>query len=315
MTIRSSSGRVPLLAFLLSGVLPAGSQGQAPGRIEGRITSTILDPGGQPVPGVLVRLRPDGGRVLTDGEGRFSLEAPEGRREVTAELVGCLLARRTVEVRPGEVVPLELTLASPVIQLPGIVVRAEEAGASGARASGRIEVEGPRATRSLADLIRGEFPGVRVVQGSGLPGSAGTIQLRGPTSLSGEGQPLVVVDGMIASGGFVDLNMQDVESVTILKGAAAAAEYGARGQAGVIEVVTRRGGAAAPGPMVLVDGVLTPSGLGAVDASAIRETELLVGPAAAVLLGAAGAAGGVVSVTTGATAGGGEVARCIPAEP
>lgn len=313
----------PFLLLGLAGLLPApGIQGQGTGEVVGRVTSTILAPTGEAVPGVAIRLPGLGVAVLSESSGRFTLAGvPAGRHEVVAELIGCLLGREWVEVRAGERIQVEFTVREPVIQLPGILVRRAEVEGRGESFSvGRMELDGRRPTRTLADLIRGEFPGVRVVQGSGQPGTEGAIQLRGPRSLSTEGQPLVVVDGMIAAGGFVDLNMDDVEAVTILKGAAAAAEYGARGQAGVIEVTTRRGmraGAGSPGPLVVVDGTLAPEGLGAVEPAAIRSTDLLVGPAAAVLLGRAGAAGGVVSVTTGGETRlqSGDGARCVPVVP
>jgi len=108
--------------------------------------------------------------------------------------------------------------------------------------------------RSIADLIRGSFPGVKVVQGSGVPGSPISIQLRGPRSLSGSQDPLVVVDQVITGGGFDDLDPFDVERIEVLKGAAGAALYGARGQAGVIEITTRRAGTVAAPRCYLVGG-------------------------------------------------------------
>jgi TonB-dependent SusC/RagA subfamily outer membrane receptor len=312
----------PVLLLGLVGPMAPGVQGQGRGEIAGRVSSTILDPAGEPVSGVAIRIPSMGAAVLSETTGRFTLGGvPVGRHEVVAELIGCLLGREWVEVRAGERATVDFVVREPVIRLPGVVVRrTEEEGRVDAFSVGRMELDGRRPTRTLADLIRGEFPGVRVVQGSGLPGSEGAIQLRGPRSLSTEGQPLVVVDGMIAAGGFIDLNMEDVEAVTILKGAAAAAEYGARGQAGVIQISTRQGvrtGAGAAGPLVVVDGALAPGGVEGLEPSGIRSTDLVVGAAAGVLLGRPGVEGGVVSVTTAGGSPGepGEVARCAGLEP
>ena len=307
--------RCAMVLLGLVGVLPPGAQGQARGEIVGRVSSTVLDPAGEPVSGVAIRILSTGAAALSEATGRFTLGGvPVGRHEVVAELIGCLLAREWVEVREGERATLNLVVHEPVIRLPGVMV---EPGGTGVDAFsvGRMDVDGRRPSRTLADLIRGEFPGVRVVQGSGLPGTEGAIQLRGPRSLSTEGQPLVVVDGMIASGGFIDLNMEDVEAVAILKGAAAAAEYGARGQAGVIQITTRKGlrtGAGAAGPLVVMDGAWVPAGVEGLEAAEIRSTALLVGAAAGVLLGRPGVAGGVVNVTTagGSPTGSEELARC-----
>lgn len=310
----------PVLLLGLGGVWVPGARGQGVGDISGRVTSVVVDAAGDPVPGVAIRIPAVGRVVLTGSRGEFVLSGvPAGRHEVTADLVGCLLGRQWVELRPGEGPSVEFVVREPAIRLPGIVVRREDDQRLEALSVSRMEVDGRRAGRTLADLIRGEFPGVRVVQGSGLPGTEGAIQLRGPRSLSSGGQPLVVVDGAVATGGSIDLNMEHVESVTILKGAAAAAEYGSRGQAGVIEVTTRRGGregGGAPGPLVVVDGALSGGGLAAVDPAAIRASQLLVGPAAAALVGTAGVAGGVFGVTTASgSPAGGEGARCTEVLP
>jgi len=307
--------RYAALFLGLLGVLPPGAQGQGFGAIVGRVSSTVLDPAGEPVSGVAIRILSTGAATLSETSGRFTLGGvPVGRHEIVAELIGCLLAAAWVEVEADKQSTLDFVVHEPAIRLPGLVVGPGDAGVD-AFSVGRMELDGRRTSRTLADLIRGEFPGVRVVQGSGLPGTEGAIQLRGPRSLSTEGQPLVVVDGMIASGGFIDLNMDDVEAVAILKGAAAAAEYGARGQAGVIQITTRKGvrtGAVAAGPLVLVDGAWVPGGVAGLETADIQSTELLVGAAAGVLLGRRGFEGGVVSV---ATAGGSrreseELPRC-----
>jgi TonB-dependent SusC/RagA subfamily outer membrane receptor len=104
----------------------------------------------------------------------------------------------------------------------------------------------PRASRTLADLIRGRFPGVKVVQGTGLPGERVSLRFRGAGSLSGSRAPLIVVDGVMTEGGAEDLDPQDIEKIEILKGGAATAAYGARGGGGVIEIKTRRAAPAAP---------------------------------------------------------------------
>jgi len=97
---------------------------------------------------------------------------------------------------------------------------------------------------SAANMIQGKIAGVTVVQGSGRPGAPPSFLLRGPTSIDASGrnqEPLYIVDGIALSGSFVDIDALDVESVEVVKGAAAASLYGARAANGVIQITTRRG--------------------------------------------------------------------------
>jgi TonB-linked SusC/RagA family outer membrane protein len=92
--------------------------------------------------------------------------------------------------------------------------------------------------------IRGKVAGAQVVRGSGRPGAAPTVLLRGPTSIDASGrnqEPLYVVDGVILGSGLVDLDALDIESIEVVKGAAAASLYGSRAASGVIQITTRRG--------------------------------------------------------------------------
>ncbi|MDH5589657.1 MAG: SusC/RagA family TonB-linked outer membrane protein, partial [Gemmatimonadota bacterium] len=89
--------------------------------------------------------------------------------------------------------------------------------------------------------LQSKVAGAKVVQGSGLPGSEPSFQLRGPTSITGSQTPLLVIDGVITNGGIADIDPADVESMEIVKGAAAAALFGSRASAGVIQITTRTG--------------------------------------------------------------------------
>ncbi len=103
-------------------------------------------------------------------------------------------------------------------------------------------------TPSVTGLIQGKIPGVKAIQGSGMPGSEPSFQFRGPTSITGRQEPLVVIDGVITRGGIADINTQDIESIEVVKGAAAAALYGSRAQAGVLQIFTKTGAGIPAGP-------------------------------------------------------------------
>ena len=109
------------------------------------------------------------------------------------------------------------------------------------------------------------------------------------------------MDGMITSGGSIDIDPRDVEDIVVLKGSAAAAHYGSRGQAGVIEITTRQGGVTVRDvsePLVVVDGAVSPTGLSPVDPAEIESMELVGGPVARLLLGPGAPEAGLVRITT-----------------
>src|SRR5690606_14550950 len=95
-----------------------------------------------------------------------------------------------------------------------------------------------RPVTQLTQALQGTVPNLNVVSGSGKPGTSGSVNLRGNTSINGGG-PLILIDGIL--GTLDRVNVNDVESVTVLKDASAAAVYGARGAFGVILVTTKQG--------------------------------------------------------------------------
>jgi TonB-linked SusC/RagA family outer membrane protein len=104
-------------------------------------------------------------------------------------------------------------------------------------------------TNALAQL-QGKIPGAQIVMPSGRPGTAPSIVLRGPKSLNADGRsqgPLFIIDGVIVTGGSQDINPQDIESVEVVKGAAASSLYGSRAGSGVIQITTKSGKNSAPG--------------------------------------------------------------------
>jgi TonB-dependent SusC/RagA subfamily outer membrane receptor len=150
-------------------------------------------------------------------------------------------------------------------------------------------------------MLQGQVAGVRVVQGSGQPGTDPSILLRAPTSLLGSQSPLIVIDGVITQGKITDIDPFDVLRVEVLRGASAAASYGSRGQAGVIEITTKRGPTAPPTrsrrPVLLIDGVVTEGTLSDVNLAEVADIRRLDGPTAAVLYGV-GAEAGAIEVST-----------------
>jgi TonB-linked SusC/RagA family outer membrane protein len=100
--------------------------------------------------------------------------------------------------------------------------------------------EQPVQTSGADELIQGKVAGVEVVKGSGQPGNAADIMLRGPTSLTGSQSPLVIVDGVITDNTLADIDALDIASIEVVKGAAASSLYGSRAANGVIQIQTKR---------------------------------------------------------------------------
>ncbi len=222
-----------------------GTSAQDAGTVSGTVT---VVGGGEGVPGARIRFPGLALSGVTDDQGRFQLgPVPAGPHEIRAELVGCRPASWTLDVPAAGGVTVQLWLDGPAVTAVRGSVAAGVASATPETALPFTVAWLDREQlaydpgRTIADLIRGAFPGVKVVQGSGAPGSSLSIQLRGPGSISGSQEPLVVVDGLITGGGLDDLDPYDVERVEVLKGSTAASLYGARGQAGVIEITTKSG--------------------------------------------------------------------------
>ncbi|MGH2622591.1 MAG: SusC/RagA family TonB-linked outer membrane protein, partial [Sphingobacterium sp.] len=139
---------------------------------------------------------------------------------------------------------LNLTLAPSGEDLEEVVVlgygsiKKSNLTGSVSRLDKRVLETGVRSNPGSA--LAGTIPGLRVQQTSGRPGAVPNIVLRGGTSYSGGGSPLVIVDGLIRSG-FQDINQDDIESIDVLKDASATAIYGARASNGVVLITTKRG--------------------------------------------------------------------------
>lgn len=103
-----------------------------------------------------------------------------------------------------------------------------------------------------ANALRGKISGVTIVQPSGDPSAAPDIRLRGSTSISGSQQPLIIVDGVITNGSLRDINMNDVQSIEVIKGAAASSLYGSLAGNGVIQIITKRNADQADKPQFTV---------------------------------------------------------------
>lgn len=203
------------------------------------ISGKILDRLQEPLIGVSIRVEGSTTGGTTDADGVFRLHVPQGETTLIVSYVGYLTDR--VKVKPGEN-NLVIYMQEDAILLDEAVVigygTQKKVNLTGAVATVGSEKLENRATQSLASMLQGSVAGLNVTTSSGVPGSSPSINVRGTTSINSAG-PLILIDGAI--GELDRVNPNDVESISVIKDASAAAVYGARAAFGVILVTTKSG--------------------------------------------------------------------------
>jgi len=230
-----------LLAFLICLVgMGLSLRGLAQERtVSGKVTDAT---DGSPLPGVSVIVKGTTMGVITDSDGVFKLSI-SGSEDV---LIFSFVGMKTQEEKIGSRSVIDVQLETDVTQLSEVVVtgvagdtQKEKLTFSVGKIGRDLVEEVPGANAGLS--LQGKIAGVTVIQGSGLPGTAPNIRIRGATSLTGSQDPLVLLDGVILEGSLADINSQDIESIEVLKGATASSLYGSRAANGVIQIITKKG--------------------------------------------------------------------------
>lgn len=223
------------------------------------VTGTVTDKAGLPIPGVSVTEKGTQNGALTDGSGKYAITAPQG-----AILTFSYVGMSTKEATIGEATTLNITLEDDANQLGEVVVTAlgirrekKSLGYSVQEVKGQTLVEAREP--NLVNTLSGKVAGLQVTRSSNGPMGSSRITLRGNNSLTGNNQPLIVVDGIPVSNftgsdnndfnnpnpdygnGLADINPEDIENVSVLKGPTAAALYGSRAGNGVILITTKSG--------------------------------------------------------------------------
>jgi len=222
-----------------------------------KISGKVIDSKGLPIPGAVVQIKGTSNGTATDIDGKFSIRASKGQ-VLVVKSVGYVQR----EIPVGDNTNINVTLAETNSQLNEVVV-------VGYGAQKRENVTGAIASFKAGDLdekpltrvdqaLVGEMAGVDVRQTTGVPGKAMSIQVRGAGSLAGGNEPLYVIDGFPlavsaqgTNGSFStnpldNINPDDIESIEVLKDAAAAAIYGSRASNGVVLITTKHGKTGAP---------------------------------------------------------------------
>ncbi|MEO1011115.1 MAG: TonB-dependent receptor [Bacteroidota bacterium] len=225
-----------LLLFFFLGAMWFSAQGQK------TITGTVTEEGGQPLPGVSVVILGTTTGVASDFDGNYAIQAAEGD-VLQFSYIGYLQQDITV----GAASTIDVVLAEDTQLLEEVVVigygTSSKKRLTSAVASVKGEAIDSQPVARVDQALQGRAAGVEVTSNSGAPGSAATIRIRGNSSINGNNNPLFVIDGFIVGTDFNlnNININDIESLEVLKDASALAIYGTRGASGVILITTKSG--------------------------------------------------------------------------
>lgn len=203
------------------------------------VTGYVVDENNLPLWGATVKVKDEGWGTITDVKGKFSLN----NIKTTQLLVFSYLGKQTVETMAKDGIKVVLHQQSEELEeavVPVAYGRLKKQAVTGAVASIHGKAIERRPVTSVTAALDGEIAGVFVNNTYGQPGDDPAISIRGFSSVNGVNTPLYVVDGVPFAGNFSELNPDDVESISVLKDAAAAALYGNRAANGVILVTLKQ---------------------------------------------------------------------------
>ncbi|GAB3023506.1 SusC/RagA family TonB-linked outer membrane protein [Spirosoma pulveris] len=250
--------KILLMSFLLvcSFWLPAWAQERT---IKGKVTAAE---DGTPLPGVSVVLKGLARGTNTDANGSYSINAPAKGGTLVFSFVGSA----TQEIEIGNRTVIDVKLANDAKQLGEVVVTAlgqqrDKKALAYAVSNVKGDVLQQRSEPDPLRALSGKVPGVNITAGNGAPGAGTRITIRGNNSFTGNNQPLFVVDGIpfdnsvntpqngsqgyntntVTTNRAYDIDPNNIEAMTVLKGAAASALYGSRAANGVIVITTKSG--------------------------------------------------------------------------
>ncbi|MEO8193758.1 MAG: SusC/RagA family TonB-linked outer membrane protein [Gemmatimonadales bacterium] len=242
----------PRLAFvscavLLSGLFSAGTANAQASVITGKVTNQQ----GAPIVGANVVLLNMGLGAAVSSTGTYSITVPEDRASgqqasLIARFIGFTPETRTIRLSRGPQT-MDFVLQADPFRLSEVVVTGVSSETSQKKLTisvARISEEQIRQVPASSPVaaLAGKVSGAKINIGSGNPGAAPTIRLRGSTNLGiGNSSPIIIVDGVLTRNSIADIDANDIESIEVLKGAAGASFYGSDAANGVINITTKRG--------------------------------------------------------------------------
>lgn len=228
------------------------------------VQGTVSDENGQPLPGVTITVQGRSTGTVTDIDGGYTLTVPDN-----ATLVFSFIGFKSQNVAVGNRSTINVTMIEDIGALDEFVVTsfgvAREQRSLGYATSTISSDELIKVgTPNIATALYGKAPGVRIQAGAGGATSAVNITVRGINSITGRNQPLIILDGVpirneevnnsnywgdqrLRGNGLLDINPEDIDNISILKGASAAALYGSEAVNGVVLITTKKGSAGKKG--------------------------------------------------------------------
>ena len=236
-----------LFVFLFTGQKSAFATLRNPGLLSGEnqtgqnsVRGKVTDDSGQPLPGVTIVIKGTTQGTVTNTDGEYSLSnLPEN-----ATLQFSFVGMRTQEVVVGSQTTININMVIDAIGIEEVVAigygTMKKSDLTGSVVRVEMEKKENQANVNLLQTLAGSSAGVNI---EGRGGAAGqpSFSIRGQTSLSASNTPLIVIDGIIYNGSIADININDVESIDILKDASAASVYGSRSANGVMIITTKKG--------------------------------------------------------------------------
>lgn len=224
-----------------------------------RIEGVVVDESGQALPGVNVQIKSLNIGCVTDINGHYSLSVPKkGKYIVQYSFIGMLPQSKQIDISANMTMPI-IELKEDAALLGEVVVtgygNVKKSSYTGSASVMNTDKQKELPVVSITQMMEGNLAGVTMQSSSGAPGSNTTLRIRGYGSISASNEPLYVLDGVPVQSGDMSsndmnsgglgilstLNPADIENITILKDAASASLYGARGANGVVLITTKKG--------------------------------------------------------------------------
>lgn len=242
-----SMSRLGPLGFAL--LFAIGAQAQAQNAV---ITGRVASEEGRAIPRANVYITELNASVATNEAGEYSIVIPGARATgqtatIRARAIGFAPQSRQITVTSGPL-RVDFTVATDITRLSEVVVTGVAEGTERAKLPFTVarldSTDMPAPGMNPLTQLQGRVAGVSVVSTTGRPGTAPCVLLRAPNSINASGRmqgPAYVVDGILLASGLDDINPADIESIEVIKGAAATSFYGATAGNGVIQITTKRG--------------------------------------------------------------------------
>ncbi len=223
------------------------------------IKGTVTDGSGEPLIGATIKNLTNQDVTLTNIDGMFEINAKNDDL-IECSYIGYKTAKKAVN---GSL--LDFIMTNDLLKLDAVVIT----GASGLTTKKQLgstinsvnaEDLGEAPSSSITEALQGRISGAQITRNSGSPSSSMSIRLRGPSTILGSSDPLIMIDGVIVNGDarsvvslgsysqnpLADIDMNDIEKIEVLKGAAAAALYGSLASNGIIQIFTKKGKSGKP---------------------------------------------------------------------